>query len=388
MKISCSLAHQRIFENISPGGTECLPLSAAAGRILREPVVADRDAPPFDRVMMDGFAVKTGQSPYSIQGRVYAGDPSPRLRDSQSAIAVMTGCVLPEGADAVVPVEDARVKKALLQLETVPAEGQFIHRRGNGGRAGRVVLAAGQRLNPARLAIAATEGAVEVVVNARIRLLLITTGDEVVPIETAPEAWQIRGSHAIALQAMLGCGGDVDFQHLHVKDQASSLESVLAQGLASSDFIVVCGGMSKGDRDYVPGCLSKMKAAEHFHFVAQRPGKPMGFWTSGHTAIFGLPGNPLAVLCSARRHVVPALARWRGCEEFPVPRVPLTADLLPQNTFTTFHPVRMITEGAAVLPVANSGELHALAESDGFIEISPGEKPLAAGSSVPFYPWL
>src|SRR5690606_35142351 len=133
--------------------------SKAAGRILRESVVADRDAPPFDRVMMDGFAVNAGRDRYTLHGRVHAGESSPPLSDPQAAIEVMTGCVLPEGADAVVPIENVRVLDGVLQLEEPVSSGQFIHPRGNEGHAGRVVLEPGVRLNPARLAIAATEGA-------------------------------------------------------------------------------------------------------------------------------------------------------------------------------------------------------------------------------------
>jgi molybdopterin molybdotransferase len=386
--ISCIDAHLRILETLPIGGLENVSIAEAAGRVLREPILADRDSPPFDRVMMDGFAVRAGGTAYQICGRVYAGESSPPLSDPSSAIEVMTGCVLPDGADAVVPIEDVYVDGDTLYINEPIQPGQFIHRQGNEGVAGRTVLHPGTCLGPAQLAIAATEGVSTLVVNARPRVHLITTGDEIVPVKSNPKPWQIRGSHAIALQAMLCRNPDVDFQHTHLADNESVLRKALDISIVSSDFLLICGGMSKGKRDLIPGLLQVLGAEPHFHFVAQRPGKPMGFWTKDKVAIFGLPGNPLAVLCTARRHVLPALYHWRGMPPADPPLVRLCGKIQPQTRFTTFHPVRLTAEGALPLSVANSGALHALAESDGFVEIPPGDKEWKGESTPRFWPWF
>lgn len=385
--ISCTDAHSLILENLPISGVENVSISEASGRILRGPIYADRDAPPFDRVMMDGFAVRGGRPTYQIRGHVHAGEPSPPLSDPSAAIEVMTGCVLPEGADTVVPIEDVRVENDTLRLPGSIQPGQFIHRQGNEGPAGRIVLHPGTRLGPAQLSIAATEGATTLVVNARPNIQLITTGDEVVAIDATPQPWQIRGSHTIALQAMLCRNQDVDFHHIHLADDVSALREAIEGSIDSTDFLLICGGMSKGKRDLIPELLQQAGAKQHFHFVAQRPGKPMGFWTSGKTAIFGLPGNPLAVLCTTRRHVTPALNHWRGRPPTHPPQMRLCGEIQPQNRFTTFHPVRLTAESAFPLPVANSGDLHALSASDGFVELPPGESGWKEGSTPRFWPW-
>lgn len=386
--ISCTDAHNLILENLPISGVEKVPISEVSDHILRDPIKADRDAPPFDRVMMDGFAVHTGQTAYQIHGHAYAGEPSPPLTDPSSAIEAMTGCVLPDGADTVVAIEDVRVENDTLHIPEPLQPGQFIHRQGNEVLSGRTVLHPGTRLGPAQLATAATEGASTLAVNARPRVHLVTAGDEVVVIDATPQSWQIRGSHAIALQAMLCRNPDVDFHHTHLADDESALRETIQRSISSSDFLLICGGMSKGKRDLIPGLLLALGAKQHFHFVAQRPGKPMGFWTQGQTAIFGLPGNPLAVLCTARRHVIPALDHWRDMTPTNPPLVRLCGTIQPQTRFTSFHPVKLTAEGALPLPVANSGALHALAESDGFVEIPPGDNEWKEGTSPQFWPWI
>ncbi|MDZ4199098.1 MAG: hypothetical protein U1E27_07425 [Kiritimatiellia bacterium] len=205
--ISVAEAERRMLEQVSPLPPEVCPLEAASGRVLREAVMAARPAPPFDRVMMDGYALsvaawKAGRRDYLVQTTVPAGVPPPSLADSNGAIGVMTGGVLPKGADWVVPVEWCERQAERIQIrapsEVEPSSGLYIHAAGCDGPAGRTVLPPGVRLGPCEMAVLATENRSSVSCSPKPRIRLITTGDEVVPVGGAARPWQIYGSHAIA----------------------------------------------------------------------------------------------------------------------------------------------------------------------------------------------
>ena len=407
--IPAAEAHRRILNAVRPGPTETLGLGEALGRILRAEVRADRPAPPHDRVMMDGYALafaawREGRRKFRRAGTVAAGEVPPALPDAGAVLEVMTGAVLPEGCDTVVPVE-ARVGEdddgVLLEdpFGQPLRPGNAVHARGSGGEAGRAVLSPGDRLGPGEVGVAATEGAVRLEVNAVPRLLLLTTGDEVVEPAETPLPHQIRGSHGLALEALFRAHGEIRWGHRHLPDRAEILRAALAEALAEVDFLFLAGGVSKGQRDYLPDLLAELGVERIFHRVAQRPGHPLWFGRHGTVPVFGFPGNPLSALCCARRHAVPALDRWRGAGEQPVPRLVPTKPLPARPGATGFHPVRLAEDGRA-RPTAplNSGDLHALAGTDGFLECPPAEEVgeregeasaagLDAEGSRPFYAW-
>lgn len=370
---------------------EAVLLSQATGRVLRETATTDREQPPFDRVMMDGFAVRsTGESRRSwrVTSVQFAGDAPGRLRRSDEAIEVMTGTILPEGADSIVPLESVRRFGDKLQLldEAQVAAGHFIHRRSSDLAAGEQVLDPGIRLGSAAIGLLATIGKTEVAVSCRPRVALLTTGNEVVPVEATPRPQQVRASNASAARAaLLAAGAEVEWAHL--QDDCLRLAAQLDAWLATKDVIVAIGGVSKGREDFLPELFGE-RGLCLFHRVDQRPGHPMGAWALGETAAFGLPGNPASALVCLHRYVLPFLEQLSGLP-WPEPlHVPLAAEAdwpKPRDSETRFLPVQLYSGVARPFSLQNSGDLVRLGQSQGFVEVTS-----AAGTSypfLPFFPW-
>jgi molybdopterin molybdotransferase len=300
----------------------------------------------------------------------------------------MTGAIVPHDADCIVPVEDISITGNLLQIPpSAWVSGRFIDRKGSNHPAGSIVLRAGVILRPAELAIAATEGRASLTVNASLAIHIITTGDEIVPLTTAPQPWQIRGSHATALTALLSAR-DVTVTSEHVVDDPAALNLAISSALDKQQWPVLCGGVSKGGKDHVIDVLKSLGATLLFHRVAQRPGHPMAFAIHRDIPIFCLPGNPLSVLCAARRHLVPAIHRQRGASHglSPIP-ISLLENIQPSPDSTRFLPIRLRDGVATTIPFRNSGSLHTLAETSGFVEIPPSQEALPAGTPFPYHPW-
>lgn len=391
--ITIQEADHILRQSIFPGRVENLPLSACAGRILREPITAERDAPPFDRSMMDGFAFRTADAAahpegLPIIGTLAAGQPPVALGSAPAAIEIMTGAIVPHDADCIVPVEDIKITGNLLQIPpSAWVSGRFIDRKSSNHPAGSIVLPVGVILRPAELAIAATEGRTSLHVNAPLAIHIITTGDEIVPLHTTPLPWQIRGSHATALTALLAAS-DVKVTSEHVADDPAALNFAISSALDKQQWPVLCGGVSKGGKDHVIEVLKSLGATLLFHRVAQRPGHPMAFAMHRNIPIFCLPGNPLSVLCAARRHLVPAIHRQRGASHglSPIP-ISLLENIQPSPDSTRFLPIHLRDGVATTIPFRNSGSLHTLAETSGFVEIPPSQEPLPAGTPFPYHPW-
>lgn len=371
-----------------------LPIHAASGRCLREPLVAKRPAPPFDRVMMDGFAVKAaalrpGQRSFSIIGAVPAGAKPPPLEGAACAFEVMTGAMLPPGADCVVPVEECTVHGDTLEIEkgATLEPGQFIHPCGAEYPEGNVILTQGMLLHPAHLELAASEGCEALSVNTDIQVHLITTGDEIVEVGSTPLPWQIFGTHAVAIEAGFSTASDVRFHSRHVRDDLSGLVKAIDACGEAADIIILCGAMSKGRKDYGIQAMQQCGFEVAFHRVAQRPGHPMALASRGRSLLFGLPGNPLAVLFTFYRHVLPTIDRLRGCAPPENVKVAVADELPARPDATCFVPCRL-EQGQAILSIShNSGDLQCLANTDGFVEIPPSNILQSNSEPVIFRPW-
>ncbi len=377
--ITVAEAADRIAAAVAPGDTEVVGLVQAAGRVLRQAVLADAPAPPFDRVMMDGVALAAADwSPrrrYRLLPGAPAGHSPPPRPDAESVVAVSTGGVLPPGCDCVAPREWLEETDAGLRIVppagTTLEPGRFVHARASDGPAGRQVLPPGLLLGAAELAVAATEGAVRLTVNRPPRIHLLTTGDEVVPPDCRPGPAQIRGSHAVALATLLQNWGETQFTHRHLPDQPEALRDAIGEALDRADMVLLTGGVSRGDYDFVPPLLTAHGVTCLFHRVAQKPGKPLWFGRRETTLVFGLPGNPNSALVCARRYVIPALARWRGGDT-PAALPSAVRRLPPRLTeLTHFVPFRANDGGWLAAPAATSGSLHALAGTHGFAECPP-----------------
>ena len=398
-------ATARVLATARPLPPETVALTQAAGRILAETLVADRDFPPFNRVAMDGIAVSFaawagGQTSFDVAHAQYAGEPAHPLPNPQLAVEVMTGAVLPTGADAVIRYEDILLEnnRATIQIAPPAAPGVNIHHQAADRRTGDVLLRPGTRLGPAALAVAATVGAATIAVVRAPRVAVVSTGDELVGIDATPLAHQIRRSNVYALQALFTqVGAEVSLFHLsdNVEELRVGLTNILAAGF---DAVVLSGAVSKGRADHLPGLLRELHVEEIFHEVQQRPGKPLWFGARADgPVVFGLPGNPVSTFITACRYVrlwlravqQPAAVAEAApvSAEVPQPAM-LTVDITFKPALTHFVPVRLTVDAegrrlATPLRVGGSGDLAGLLGATAFLELPPEPTVFAAGSVWP-----
>jgi molybdopterin molybdotransferase len=391
-------ADAAIAAALEPVSQEDVPLPACAGRILRSPVRAERDAPPFDRVTMDGIAFAMGsgaRSRYHIAAIQPAGAPPLALESDDDCIEVMTGAILPRGCDTVVPVEQIQVEDSFARLRDgySPAPWLHVHRRGVDAHAGDVLLPAGTRLGPPELAVAASAGHDRLSVSRRVRVAVITTGDELVEPGQPILEHQVRRSNAYGVAASLSLAGFAPASDLQLPDRPEVIASTLGPALESHDLLVLSGGVSAGRFDHVPAVLDSLGVSPLFHGIAQRPGRPMWFGTRPRgPAVFALPGNPVSVLVCLARYVLPALGQLSGAPARQPPKVALAGPYAFDAPLTCFLPValgydqdaRML---AAPRPTGGSGDFIARAGTDGFDELPRGPVTLEAGAAVPFHHW-
>jgi molybdopterin molybdotransferase len=383
---------------IVPVSQELVPLAACAGRILRQPLFAERDAPPFDRVAMDGIAFRAcdqARRRFRVAGIQAAGRPPLSLETDGDCFEVMTGAILPTGCDTVVPIEQLRVAGGQAELAAAckPEPWRHVHRRGSDAKAGERLLEAGTRLGPPELAVAASAGEARIPASRAPRIAVITTGDELVEPGEPIEGHQVRRSNAYGLAAALTLAGYPPQADVQLPDREDAIAAALGAALERNDVLVLSGGVSAGRFDHVPGVLASLGVRERFHGIAQRPGRPMWFGASAAgTAVFALPGNPVSVLVCLARYVVPALARLVGAAPTAVPQVALARPYAFEKALTCFLPVMLGYDhaGRALAeprPTDGSGDFIALARTDGFVELPRGPATHPAGLVVPFYRW-
>ncbi|MCU0779802.1 MAG: molybdopterin molybdotransferase MoeA [Akkermansiaceae bacterium] len=386
-------ARDLLLEHTRVTGSERIRIEHAAGRVLRQELRADRDYPPFDRVMMDGYAVRAadfarGRS-FRVTGCAPAGLAVVCLTDMPgTCVEVMTGAPCPSGADCIVPVEEVtRVGDEIaIAHGFAPVAGRFIHRAGADARQGEILLTSGTRLGGREIGVAASCGAGWLEVARIPDIAVLATGDELVPVDTRPAAHQIRQSNAHALTCALQLAGFPPSRADAISDAPEERQRV-AGLLNECDWLLITGAVSKGARDFIPGLLAALGCAKLFHGVAQRPGKPAGCWLGpGEQLVMALPGNPVSALTGLHALVLPALAAAVG-QPPPASRIVTPAEPLAGLEGLTHHlPVVLDAGGRArPAPPGNSGDFIGLLRSDGFVTLPPGPGPFAA---VPFTPWL
>jgi molybdopterin molybdotransferase len=369
-----------IASSLSPPSTEQVPLAEAIGRTLSAPIVADRDLPPHSRAMMDGIAFhSSGKPPFIIHGLHAAGDPPPAPLPPGHAWEIMTGACVPADCDTVVPYEHLGPDRGSI-IEPYEA-GQCIHPAGSDAKIGELLVPADRLIGPAEIAIAASVGLSQLTVAKRPRITVISTGDEAVPVSARPEPWQIRRSNGPMLDAILRRLGHAPLGHHHIPDDEETARSVLHTALKQADVVVLCGGISKGKRDLVRPLLEETLGPPAFHGVLQRPGKPLAFW-SGPPLVFALPGNPVSVLATFTRYVLPALSQFEGRDVTPPPR-PLPDGIAPLAKLTWLLP---LDASGTPLPPRNSGDFVSIAGTASFLEIPPAiDIPCDPGQLFPLF---
>ncbi len=396
-------AEKLIFVTIPLFHREDCAISEAHGRVLRSDLKADRDLPPYDRVTMDGFALRAsslakGIGRFVVQATQAAGMRPFSLGPGEDAcIEVMTGSVLPEGADCVIPYEEtSREGEWMVAAPTADAavSGRHVHRRGSDHRAGEVIVRSGIRLTGREIAVAASCGHPALTVTHSPKVAVISTGDELVEVDALVAAHQIRRSNDHAIRAALITAGYPRADRFHMRDVRHEIEHMLWHILAEYDIVLITGGVSKGKFDFLPSELGRQGVKKVFQGVAQRPGKPFWFGLSGRlTPVFALPGNPVSAYTCLHRYVLPALDHASGLTQRqpllaalaqPVVFKPNLACLLPVRLSSGPHAELLATPG----PVNSSGDFAGLVETDGFVELPAGQDEFPAGYVAPYRSWV
>lgn len=337
-------------------GAEAVPLNEALGRVLGEPVRSADDVPPFDNSAMDGFAVRavdtagaSSETPIELRlvGESRAGAPTDRRVAPGEAIRISTGAMLPEGADAVVRMEEANVAGDAVAVRIAVDPGHDARRVGEDVRAGDEVVAAGTRLGPAELGVLASVGVDEVRAVRRPVANVLTTGDELVPPGRALPPGGIRNTNAHTVPAQARMAGCRVSWTSTVPDEAGATEHAVSLGLAA-DLLVICGGVSVGTHDHVKPVLGKLGVVERFWGVALRPGRPTWFGVAerdGHrTLVFGLPGNPVSAMITFHLLARPAIEAMLGRTAEPRERIRATLAERYEKLPGRLHAVRCTLE--------------------------------------------
>jgi molybdopterin molybdotransferase len=382
----------KMAEQFSPVKSESVPLHFAAGRALAEPLAADRDHPACDVSAVDGFALNWSEESsleQPIVGESRIGQIAPTAEGG--AIRIVTGAPIPPGVNIVVRREEVQEKlnRIVLDKNRIPKSGQDIRRTGDNARSGETIVESGSIITPTVISALATFGISRPLVRKKLRVSLIVSGDELLGVDGDPKPWQLRDSHGWAVPAMLGSVPWIDFQSVQrVKDDLDAITKMAGEAIGQCDTVILTGGVSMGDRDFIPTALQRIGAKIQFHGLPIRPGKPMlGAIGPSGQAIFGLPGNPLSVLVTARRFASIVLRKLAGLNVIDPPPtrvIPANAEKVDAK-FWLFRPVVLREDGKAeLLPVRSSGDLITAARSDGFVQIAAG---LADRTLLPFYSW-
>ncbi len=371
--------------------TETVPLREALGRVLAHDIVSDRDYPPFDRSIRDGYAVRAADSGPGAQlqciGELRAGDTPAISVSAGNCIQIMTGAALPDGADSVVMIEHTAREGNSVTLDRAVKSGQHVVRKGGEQTAGGIVLAAGVRIGFAEIAAAAQVGAAHPVVTRKPCVAVLSTGDEVVDFASAPGPFQIRNSNSVSLGAQISLLGGEPVILGNAKDSLDELRAKISAGL-EADALILSGGVSMGKYDLVEPVLREFGAGIVFDAVAIRPGKPVVFAICKGKPVFGLPGNPVSTMVTFELFVQPAVDILAGAEVRPLAFVQgvLTAPLSEKPGLTHFLPARVtwLDETAQVSPVVwqGSGDVVAMAHANCLMVVPAERERIEAGERV------
>ena len=371
-----------------------IPLLSSLGKVLANSVSADRDLPPFHKSFMDGYAVRSedaSSAPVQLKvvGIVAAGSASLPTVGEGEAVQIMTGAPIPPGADAVQMVEKTRaVDGSLVELTEAVSPGQNVSFRGTEVKDGDVVLPAGRPIRPADIGVLATFGRTEVEVLKAPTAVIVSTGDELVGVDQEPSFGQIRNSNGPMLWALceeLGVEAEV---FPAVRDNRKEISEAIEKAL-ESDLVLLSGGVSMGEYDYVYRVLGERGVDSIFHKVAVKPGKPIYVGKKGASMVFGLPGNPVSAFVTFQLFVRPSVRQWMGHDSGSLPQIEATLSKnvkqKPGRTF--FKPARALWRAGRfeVEPVETKGsaDLAGFSSANALIIMEADRTLLPQGSRVP-----
>ncbi len=399
-RIDVSEAAELILARMPDWGTERVAIDRACGEVLRQTVSAERDQPPFDRVTMDGIAIRhaaiaAGVRSFRVIGTQGAGGDRVSVADNDSCVAIMTGAALPAGVDTVIPVERISRAADLVTLENgyQPVAGQCIHRRASDHPRGTALLTPGTLVGAPEMAILTVGGSASVEVSRRPSIAVISTGDELVDVGQPVGANQIRSSNDRAITAALAARGFRHCTRAHLPDDRAILEHELSRLLAEHDVLILTGGVSMGEFDYVPQVLLALGMELVFHKVLQRPGLPLWFGVSPTgKPVFALPGNPVSSLVCLVRYALPGLLRAMRLNDTAAPVIGLAEEIRFEPDLSCFVPVTLeyTTDGRCLgrpKQTNTSGDFAALGGTAGCVELPRGTSVFPAGYAARYFAW-
>jgi molybdopterin molybdotransferase len=384
-------AQAQILAHCAALASEHVGLDAAVGRVTAEAAVAAVDLPPFPSSAMDGYALRSADAPgtLAIVGRIAAGSPATRELRAGEAMAISTGGVVPEGADAVAPIEVVTEQDGELHVPDAVAAGAHVRPRGGDVRAGDVVVPAGVRLAATQLGALAAAGVAEIMCARKPRVVVLATGSELVAPGTPLAPGQVYEANALMLAAALSAAGAEVERVPSVADDESAHRDALERGLAA-DVLVTSGGVSVGPHDLVRRIEAELGVEEIFWQVAVKPGKPVAFGVRGSTLVFGLPGNPVSSLVGCELFVKPAIRALQGFAD-PLPRFDrgrLASSLSRNAGRDELVRARVHVDGDEVVLEPLSGqESHMIvraAAADALVHVARGDGALDAGTQAPY----
>jgi molybdopterin molybdotransferase len=386
--ISITEARRRVLDAVTRLGDEDVSLDAAHGRVLAEDVTSAIDVPPFDSSGMDGYALLAGpEAELEVIDEARAGHPASEAVRPGAAIRISTGAAIPEGANAVVPVErtTAVTGGPVRVPETEP--GANIRRAGEDIRVGDVLLRAGTTLGAAELGVAASVGRASLRCALRPRVVVLATGDELTPPGEPLGPGRIYGSNGFALGAQVERAGATLAGRGTVPDTPDGTREAIREALEQADVVIVSGGVSVGPHDHVKDALHELGVEEHFWGVLLRPGKPTWFGTRDGTLAFGLPGNPVSAMVTFQLFARPALAALQGAAPSALRATAVLAHPIarnPRREEAVRVRLRHTDQGLEAETTGEQGShmLTSMLGADGLAMIAPGEGELAAGERV------
>jgi molybdopterin molybdotransferase len=388
--ISVREADSIIHSNLFKPSITTVSLNECIGKILAEPILADRDFPPFDRATMDGIAINYDalieQKEFTIEGIQAAGEPAKKLNSKENCIEIMTGAILPIGTDTIVPYEALKIVGGTAILTSPIEKGKNIHLRGSDAKKDQTLLNENYRLSAAEVALIASVGKTNIAVYDSPKIAIISTGNELVDIEETPLPHQIRKSNSYALNAALlelGCPS----QLFHLADDEIEIKRALDKILSEFDVVILSGGVSKGKFDFIPAALESLGVKKIFHQINQRPGKPMWFGRSEKNYVFALPGNPVSTFMCFHRYVKPWLQKSMGNKVVNEKAI-LASDYSFTPALTYFLQVKINNEEGKLMayPIAGggSGDFVNLRKIDGFLELPSYKNEFKVGEAFDF----
>ena len=384
---------KEILQGLSLYGEKVqLPLQKALGYWTASPIHAPMQVPSFDNSGMDGyaFAWADGGDSRQLAQVVQAGVFPDFTLEKGTAVRIFTGAPVPQGVDTIVQQEWVRIEGDRIFFEREKlTQGMNLRRAGSQCELGQLILPEGTRITPGTLGLLASLGTEEVSVFAAPQVSVILTGDEVVELGQALQPGQIYNANGPALLGYLSQLGILDVKVYKVKDDSAEVIRVIGEVLASSDVLLLTGGISVGDFDFVKEGLAENGVETLFYKVKQKPGKPLLAGIKGEKLIFALPGNPASVLTCFMQYVKPSLGQWMGNPAAweQARSYPLATNWEKQAKLTVFLKARLVAGQVEVLPGQESFNLLSFGSADGLIEINEDQQSLKEGTLVPFYPW-